>query len=53
MAYHEPLALVIISSISIGLGAIVALGILADIVVRRGWRSMMLVMCVFLKKIST
>lgn len=50
-SYHEPLALVIISSISIGLGAIAALFIAVDIVLRRGWRSMMGVMqvtCSFL-----
>ncbi|KAK5109200.1 hypothetical protein LTR62_007285 [Meristemomyces frigidus] len=42
--YHEPLALIIISSISIGIAAIVAGWILLDIILRRGWRSMMLIM---------
>ncbi|CAK3766385.1 hypothetical protein AC578_6886 [Lecanosticta acicola] len=42
--YHEPLALVIISSISISLGAVAAGFILGDILLRRGWRSMMGVM---------
>lgn len=42
--YHEPIALIVISSISIGIAAIVALFILIDITLRRGWKSMMLVM---------
>lgn len=42
--YHEPLALIIISSISIGGAAIVALWITSDIILRRGWKSMMAVM---------
>lgn len=42
--YHEPLVLVIISSISIGVAAIVALWIAGDIILRRGWKSMMAVM---------
>lgn len=42
--YREPLALVILSTISIGLAAIAALWILIDIILRRGWRSMMLIM---------
>lgn len=45
-SYHEPLALVIISSISLGLGALAALFILIDIILRRGWRSMMAIMYV-------
>ena len=42
--YHEPLALIIISSISIGLGAIAALLIALDIIWRKGWKSMMGIM---------
>lgn len=42
--YREPLALVILSAISLGLGALAAICILLDIAKRRGWRSMMLVM---------
>ncbi|KAF7198637.1 hypothetical protein HII31_00376 [Pseudocercospora fuligena] len=42
--YHEPLALIVISSFSIGIAAIAALFIAIDIVLRRGWRSMMAVM---------
>ncbi|EME78991.1 uncharacterized protein MYCFIDRAFT_208641 [Pseudocercospora fijiensis CIRAD86] len=44
--YHEPLALIVISSVSIGIAAIAALVIAIDIILRRGWRTMMLVMCV-------
>ncbi|KAF2454985.1 hypothetical protein BDY21DRAFT_365633 [Lineolata rhizophorae] len=43
-SYDQPLALIIISSISIGIGAVFALGILIDIVLRRGWKSMMAIM---------
>lgn len=42
--YHEPLALIIISSISIGLGAVAALLIAIDIIWRKGWESMMGIM---------
>lgn len=42
--YDQPLALVVISSISIGLGAIAAGCIALDIIVRRGWKSMMWIM---------
>ena len=42
--YHEPLALVIISSISIGIAAIFAGWIALDIILRRGWRTMMAIM---------
>lgn len=43
-SYKEPLALIIISSISIGIAAIAALWVATDIIIRRGWRSMMLIM---------
>ncbi len=46
--YHEPLSLIIISSISIGIGAIFAGWIALDILLRRGWRSMMLVIPVYI-----
>lgn len=42
--YHESTALIAISSVSIGLGAIAAFWIGFDIVLRRGWRSMMFIM---------
>ena len=42
--YQEPLALVIISSISIGIAAIFAGWLALGIILRRGWRSMMLIM---------
>ncbi len=42
--YREPHALIIISSISIGVAAIFAGWIALDIILRRGWKSMMLVM---------
>ncbi|KAI7720417.1 hypothetical protein KC353_g2209 [Hortaea werneckii] len=42
--YNQPTALIIISSVSIGLGAIAAAWILLDIIWRRGWRSMMYIM---------
>ncbi|KAI6824491.1 hypothetical protein KC343_g184 [Hortaea werneckii] len=42
--YNQPTALVIISSVSIGLGAIASAWILLDIVWRRGWQSMMYIM---------
>ncbi|KAL9608952.1 MAG: hypothetical protein Q9167_006236 [Letrouitia subvulpina] len=44
MQYSPPLALTILSSISIGLGALAALCILVDIIMRRGWRLMMIIM---------
>ncbi|KAK5243947.1 hypothetical protein LTR40_003642 [Exophiala xenobiotica] len=43
-SYHQPTALIVISSVSIGLGAIAAAWILLDIIWRRGWRSMMYIM---------
>lgn len=43
-SYKEPIALIVISSVSIGIAAIAALWIAIDIVLRRGWRSMMLIM---------
>ena len=45
-AYSPPLALTVISSISIGVAAVVALWISLDIIWRRGWKSMMAVMYV-------
>ena len=41
---NGPLALIILSSISIGLGAIAALWIAYDIVARKGWQTMMGIM---------
>jgi len=43
-SYTPPLALTIVSSISIGIAALVALWVLIDIILRRGWKSMMAVM---------
>ena len=40
-SYDPPLALTILSAISLGLGFIVAIGIAVDIALRRGWESMM------------
>ncbi|KAF2726020.1 hypothetical protein K431DRAFT_280740 [Polychaeton citri CBS 116435] len=42
--YSPPLALTVISSISIGIAAVVALWVAVDIILRRGWRTMMGVM---------
>lgn len=42
--YREPLAPIIIGSISIGIAAVAAAWIVLDILIRRGWRSRMLVM---------
>lgn len=47
-SYNPPLALTVISSISIGVAGIVAVWIALDIVLRRGWNSMMAIMCVSL-----
>lgn len=44
MAYEEPLSLVVIFSISIGIAGLVAILVAYDIVVRRGWRTMMAIM---------
>ncbi len=44
--YTPPLSLTIVSSISIGIAALFSLWILFDIIYRRGWKSMMAVMCV-------
>jgi len=44
--YTPPLSLTIVSSISIGIAALFSLWILFDIIHRRGWKSMMAVMCV-------
>ena len=41
---NGPLALVILSSISIGIGAVASLWITFDIVSRKGWRTMMGIM---------
>lgn len=46
MAYNPPLALTVISAISIGVAAVFSLWILFDIVQRRGRRSMMAIMYV-------
>jgi hypothetical protein len=43
-SYHEPLALIIISAISLGIAAIAATWIAIDIIIRKGWKSMMLIM---------
>ncbi|KIX92339.1 uncharacterized protein Z520_11947 [Fonsecaea multimorphosa CBS 102226] len=43
-SYHQPVSLIVLSSISIGVAALAALWILVDIVHRRGWKSMMLIM---------
>jgi hypothetical protein len=45
-SYDPPLALTVISSISIGIAGIAAVWITLDIVLRRGWKSMMAIMCV-------
>ena len=42
--YNSPLALIVISSVSVGLGAVAAIFILVDIILRRGWQSMMPIM---------
>lgn len=42
--YKEPVALIVISSISIGIAAVAALWIALDIILRRGWKSMMFIM---------
>lgn len=42
--YDPPLALTIVSSVSIGLGGLAAFTIAFDIIWRRGWRSMMAIM---------
>ncbi|KAK5945212.1 hypothetical protein PMZ80_002416 [Knufia obscura] len=42
--FHEPIALVILSSISIGLGGVTAGWIVLDSLLRRGWRSMFTIM---------
>jgi len=42
--YNPPLALTVISAISIGIAGIVSLWILLDIIQRKGWRTMMGVM---------
>lgn len=44
ISYHEPLSLIIIGSVSIGIAAIFSAWIAVDIILRRGWRSMMAVM---------
>ncbi len=44
--YKEPLVLTIISAVFLILGAICFLIIVVDIVWRRGWRSMMLIIMV-------
>ena len=38
-SYHEPLSLIIIGSVSIGIAAIFSAWIAVDIILRRGWRS--------------
>lgn len=43
-SYNEPVSLIVISSVSIGIAAIAALWISLDILWRRGWRSMMTIM---------
>lgn len=46
-SYEPPLALTVIASLFIGLAGLVSIWIMWDILRRRGWRSMMGVMCVF------
>lgn len=43
-SYHEPTALIVLSAISLGVAAVVAAWIMLDIIIRKGWRSMMLIM---------
>lgn len=45
-SYSPPLSLVIVGTIFIGLGLIGSLAVGLDILYRRGWRSMMVIMCV-------
>ena len=44
--YTPPLGLTIISSISIGIAGLIAIWILFDIIIRRGWKTMMAIMYV-------
>lgn len=44
LSYNPPLALTVISAISIGIAGLVSLWILLDIIQRKGWRTMMGVM---------
>ena len=46
MSYNPPLALTVISSVSIGIAGVCSAWILLDIVLRRGWKSMMAIMYV-------
>jgi len=43
--YNPPLALTVLSGIFLLLGAIFFVIVAADIIWRRGWESMMLIMC--------
>lgn len=44
MTYDPPLVLTILSAISLGVAFVVAIWVAADIIVRKGWRSMMAIM---------
>lgn len=44
MTYHIPVALTVLSGIFLALGAIFAIVVAADVITRRGWRSMMGIM---------
>lgn len=48
MEYHTPLALSVISGIFLALGAVFAILVATDILIRKGWRSMMGIMYVSL-----
>ena len=51
MSYNSPLALTVISSISIGVAGVFSVWILLDIIQRRGWKSMMAIM--YVRPLST
>ena len=46
MKYHTPLALTVLSGIFLALGAVFAIVVATDILIRKGWRSMMGIMYV-------
>jgi len=45
--YHIPLSLTILGSVFIGLAACISLFIAVDIILRKGWRSMMSIMYLY------
>lgn len=47
--YHIPLSLTILGSVFIGLAACISLFIAMDIILRRGWRTMMSIMYAYSK----